>query len=145
MKKLLALLLAAAMCFSLVACGGKVEDAVIGDWTGDFVYGSTTIHANGNSDMCLEAGHKATTTLSIYNGGAMQFVVRSNETGFETKNSGTWEVSDGVLVITYSNWGGDKVLSFVVDADSTPNTLTIQGSNVYFPDTLVKDTLAKNK
>lgn len=134
MKKILALLLVAVMCLSLAACGSNVKETVIGDWVGDFVYDSNTYHANGDSDMCLAAGHNATTTLSIYKGGAMQFVVRSNETGFETKNSGTWEVSDGVLVITY----GDTVKSFEVDTDSTPNTLKIQGSSVFFPTTLNK-------
>lgn len=138
MKKFVALFLASIMCLSLIACSdAKTEEIIIGDWSGDFIYDSTTIRVDGGSDMYLIAGHKATTTLSIYKGGAMQFVVRSNETSFEMKKSGKWEVSDGVLVITY-NRGGDKVLSFEVDTDSTPNTLKIQGSNDLFPDTLVK-------
>ena len=137
MKKLVALLLAVTMCLSCAACGKiSVEEAVIGDWTGEFVYASTTMHANGDSDMCIEAGHTVTTTLHIFKGGTTQFTLLSNETGFETSFNGTWEVSDGILVITYSTWAANQVVSFEPNEEVT--ALRIQGSNVYFPDTITK-------
>ena len=142
MKKIFALLLAAVMCISLAACGESgvnIEEAIIGDWLGDFEYQGDTIYANGDSDMCIAKGHNATTTLSIFKGGAMQFTLRSNETGFEATRSGTWELSDGVLVLSYNSGLSDVTLSWEIDTENTPYCLNVQGKNGLFPTTLVKE------
>lgn len=142
MKKLIALLSAAVMCLSLAACGDSgvnIEEAIIGDWSGDFEYQGATLHANGDSDMCIAKGHNATTTLSIFKGGAMQFTLRSNETGYEITTSGTWELSDGVLVLSYNFGLSDVTLSWEIDTENTPYCLNVQGKNGLFPTTLVKE------
>lgn len=136
MKKILALLLAAAICLTLVACGSKVEETVIGDWSGDFIYSMETIHANGNSKLCIAAGHNVTTTLSLFEGNALQITLHSNETGFEIFYNGTWEIKNGILVITYGT--AAQAVSFIINTDTTTDTLTLQGISYIFPDTLTK-------
>ena len=151
MKKVFALIMALVLVLSLVACGGgtteskdegksgaSVEEAVIGDWAGDYTYnGGTKIHGGKPKEEFIDDGHSVTTTLSIYKGGSMQFTLHSNVTGFETSISGKWELSDDVLVITYT-YSKEETCGFEVDTNSTPNTLTTQGTNIYFPAKLTK-------
>ena len=144
MRKMIALLLAVIMCLSLVGCGGNkvdVSEAVIGDRIGVSEYQGVKVSASSDNKLCVEAGHNVTTTLSIFKGGTMQFTVHGNETGYEFTTDGTWEVSDDVLVITYtfSMISGEKATGWEVDTDTTPYTLNVQGTDRFFPKTLSKN------
>ena len=121
MKKILSLMLAMVLVLSLAACGGgaksenngkekggeSVEEAVIGDWTGDYVYNGISI-----GDHSFDAGQSVTTTLNIFKGGTIQFMLHNNETNSEMDFNGKWEISDDVLVITYTAWENEETCGF---------------------------------
>ena len=131
-KRTLALLLALALCLSLCACGsGKMQEVVVGEWFGAYTWSGSTLSHNGAE---LNTGDKVDFTMSIFKGGAVE-IIRKNDNEYERTSTGTWEVSDGVLVITC----GDSVISWEIDVDSSPNVLTINGSNAAFPRTLTRE------
>ncbi len=125
MKKIVAMILVIAMCFSLSACGKvKVEEAIIGDWTYDLIWQGLTSSERDNPDMCIEEGHSATNTLSFFEGGTVKLTTRSNETGFETTQfNGTWEIVDGVVVISAKVLWDSGSFSLGIDTESEPYTL----------------------
>lgn len=138
MKKLLALILAAALALSLVACGGGKADyaeLVLGDWTGDYdAMNNATIGVRDGKE--IHPGDSMTETLSVFKGGTAEILLHDNDTGAEQTYSATWEVSDDVLIISRTFNGHDIIDSFGINTDTEPYTLSMQGSGV--PQTLTK-------
>lgn len=50
MKKLIALLLVAVTCLSLVACGGKIENKIVGEWKIDDGPWTMTFNEDGTGE-----------------------------------------------------------------------------------------------
>ena len=102
MKKLIALLLVAVMCLSLVACGeGKsLKDEVVGTW----VY----VHTD-------KSGKQVEQVLEIYKGGTAEF---NSSAGVH--NEGRWKIEDGVLNYTVLLF----TRGFAIDTSASPMTLT---------------------
>ncbi len=141
MKKALALLLALVMCLSLVACGentnnstADVSEIVIGDWSGE--YESQYKVKYGGKDVNI--GDTMTLTVSIFKGGAMQIHRYDNDTGAEITWSGTWEETDGIIVLTHDNAISVVTISYELKLDAEPYTMSIQGTSMDFPNTLAK-------
>ena len=141
MKKIVAMILVIAMCLSLSACGKvKVEEAIIGDWTYDLIWKGLASRERDNPDMCIEEGHSATNTLSFFEGGTVKLTTRSNETGFETTQfNGTWEIVDGVVVISAKVLWDSGSFSLGIDTESEPYTLRFLDN----PDTVYTKTTKK--
>lgn len=137
MKKLIVLLLVVVLCLSAMACGGKKDpsEIVIGKWEGNYIAqgNATTIVRDGKE---IVPGDSLTETLCIFKGGAAEILIFDNDTGAEQKYSATWEVSDGVLIVSRTLNGYDLVDSFEIHTDSTPYTLSMQGSGL--PSSLTK-------
>lgn len=124
MKKLLALILAAALALSLVACsGGGAEDinpndVAIGTWKGEYTV------RKGNA--LIPAGTRMIIILEIYQGGTgrqERYLYDKYEDGEpNTSMPGTWEVSDGVLNFTEDGMFGSHTTGF--DFDIEQETLT---------------------
>ena len=89
MKKAFSILLVLVMALSLCACGAKMEEAVVGEWT--FSESKTY---NGRD-------YTATTTLVIYKGGTGVFWKPGQPYNLyePVKYNMTWEIKDGVLNI----------------------------------------------
>lgn len=147
MKKFIAIILMTAICLTLSSCGKakvedvkseedvkveepiKVEEAIIGDWTYDLIWKGITSSDRDNPDMCLAEGHSATNTLSFFRGGTVTLKSRSNETGFETTQfNGTWEVVDGVVVMSATILWESASYSIEVDTESEPYTLRLMNN-----------------
>lgn len=102
MKKVIALLLVAVMCLSLVACGEvkSLKDELVGTW------------------VCVytdESGKEIEQVLDIYKGGTAEF---NSSAGVH--NEGTWKIEDGVLnysVLLFTR-------GFSIDTSASPMTLT---------------------
>ena len=102
MKKLVALLLAAVLCLSLIACGEdkSLKDEVVGTW----VY----VHID-------KSGREVEQVLSIYKGGTAEF---NSSAGVH--NEGRWKIEDGVLNYSVFLFTG----GFSIDTNASPMTLT---------------------
>lgn len=106
MKKLFALMLAAAMALSLAACGGSngtennntsseedteitIDDnSVIGTWSGEF-------QSREDSNNTMRR------TIVLYKGGTGEFTSTNSNGKKGTHFSGTWELKDDVLNFSY--------------------------------------------
>lgn len=134
MKKIIAMLLVVAMCFSLTACGKvKVEEAIIGDWTCDLTYNGLEYSDRDNPDLYIAPGHSATNTFRFYKGGTFDLDVLSHETGYETNvMNGTWEVVDGVVVISAKALWDSGSFSLAIDTESEPYTFTMMGNDTVY-------------
>lgn len=137
MKKLLSLILALVLCLGLCACGSKNKNAVIGEWEGIYTDQDGGVQlADGNK---TKPGDLYETKVSIFKGGAVQMVRSHTELDLQYSDTGTWEISDGILVFTFSISGGRNViLSWEINTKVKPNTLTFQGENKLFPAVLTK-------
>lgn len=141
MKKTISLILALVLCLclSLCACSkNNIAEEVVGVWTGTYVYQGDRYFYNG---IEINPGDNYKMTINIFKGGAVEIINDSTENDHETTYTGTWEISDDVLVIAYTPTiygAGEIVVSWEIDIKAEPSTLTLQGSNKYFPKTLTK-------
>lgn len=131
-------MLAVALALSLVACSGGKKDyseIIIGDWMGDYesLANTTFVDVNGKTTY---PGDSMTATYSFFEGGVVEAHIYDNDTGYETRDSYTWEISDDIVNITSTTNGFSNVRSYKINTDTEPYTLSIQGSLV--PDTLTK-------
>ena len=141
MKKALSLILALVLCLSLVACGEKTPkadpaEAIVGEWSGTYIWQGVKLTSNGAE---LNTGDTVDFTMSVFKGGAIEIIRENPENEYKTTSTGKWEVSDGVLVITCATSGGDIVISWEINTDASSNTLSMNGSNHAFPQTLTKE------
>ena len=124
MKKLLALILAAALALSLVACGGgdgtediDLNDVAVGTWKGEYTVEKGSVFTPAGTRMIM--------ILEIYQGGTgrlERYLYDKYEDGEpNTSNPGTWEVTDGALNFT-ENSIGNSPLGFAFDMEQ--ETLT---------------------
>lgn len=140
MKKITTLLLTVILCFSLAACGKSqtqdesttvtvvdapapetavaqtqsVNDLLIGTWTCQ--------RAEGQDNVTQATVY----TIELYQGGTCYTYNLGKEDNTKYNNfSGTWTVTDNILVITYPK----ATLGFVIDMSVSPYTLTKQTDN----------------
>ena len=112
MKRLIALLLAAALALSLVACGNNAnnttdtisEDDFIGTWEREFT----------NSD-----NEKIKQTIEIYEGGTGHFTITHYDGEADNNYDGTWELNDDVLNFSYTL----VTIGLKIDKSSNPVSL----------------------
>ena len=141
MKKALSLILAFVLCLSLCACGkhtqkSDLEEAVVGKWTGTYIYLGATSHYNG---AVLNAGDKVEFSLLVFKGGAVEIIHQNTQNLYRLTSTGTWEITDGTFVITCDTSNGDVVISWEINSDATPKTMSKNGSNSAFPQTITKE------
>lgn len=95
MKKIVAMMLALAMCLSLCACGGnpyaEVEEALQGEWTYTHRYGDSVYTFNDGTVVC-----------------------KGNTLGVEHTSAGTYEIGDHAIHITYEN-GIEAVFEYIYE------------------------------
>lgn len=109
MKKLIALVLALVICFSLCACGSSTSKEE----------GSTSIEKDYIGTWQTEDGE---TVFSVYEGGIGSFNGPGNKFSF------TWEIKGTSLVIDNKRY----VTIYNVDKNSTPHQLTSPTSTYEF-------------
>ena len=125
MKKLLALMLAAALALSLVACGGgnrteniDPNDVAVGTWKGEYTVEKGSVFTPAGTRMIM--------ILEIYQGGTgrlERYLYDKYEDGDpNTSVPGTWEVTDGALNFTENSIIGNSPLGFAFDVEQ--KTLT---------------------
>lgn len=136
MKKIIAMILVAVVCFSLSACGKvKVEEAIIGDWTYDYTYNTDLVTYGDRNDpnRHIGKGDPVTNTMSFFEGGTYKLVATNTNTGYEhTMFSGTWEMKDGVVVISASLGLESGSYSLAVNTESEPYTFTFMGNDTVY-------------
>ena len=124
MKKLLALLLAIVLCFTLCACGGtqKMKNAVIGTWIREYEFNGTNY----------------TTTIQIFKGGTGTFDTKEDgkrdylaETlgGVSVPDSITWEIVDNVLNIYIEDSGTN--IGFIYTDEKDETLQSVDGTKIY--------------
>ena len=112
MKRLIALILAAALALSLAACANNEsntadivsEDDFIGTWEREFT----------NSD-----NEKIKQTIEIYKGGTGHFTITHYDGEADNNYDGTWELNDDVLNFTYTF----VTIGLEIDKSSNPISL----------------------
>lgn len=136
MKKIIAMLLVVAMCFSLTACGKvKVEEAIIGDWTYNYTYNTDMItYGDSNDpDNRIVKGDPVTNKMSFFEGGTYKLVATNANTGYEhTMFSGTWEIKDDVVVISASLGRESGSYSLAINTESEPYTFMLMGTDTLY-------------
>lgn len=85
MKKILALLLAAVMCLSLVACGGGEDYS--GKWVAEW-----TVEKTNNS---------VSKTLELYEDGTFKETTTSSAKGYE-EFQGSWKVKGNEIILEFT-------------------------------------------
>ena len=109
MKKLLALMLAAALALSLVACGGDSgagdtntpseeeteitidDNSIVGTWSGEVESEEST------EDFPITISF----TIELYKGGTGKFTSKKSNSTSESNFASTWELQDNILNLTY--------------------------------------------
>ena len=136
MKKIIAMFLVVVMCFSLTSCGKvKVEEAILGDWTYDYVYNTDRVtYGNSNDpDKHIGKGDPVRNTMSFFEGGTYKLVATNTNTGYEhTMFSGTWEIKDDVVVISASLGLESGSYSLAINTESEPYTFTFMGNDTVY-------------
>ena len=124
MKKLLALILAAALALSLVACGGgktSLSDVAVGTWSGEFTWKA--------ENSSIPSGTRMIVVVDIYTGGTGSLISlpydEYNAGQSHATNPGTWEVTDDAL--NFHSSSDDITYGFVFDEEQV--TLTSTSNN----------------
>ena len=133
MKKTVSLILVFMLCMLLISCSMKPAEVVVGEWAGTYTWQGSKQYYNGKE---LDTGDTLKFTMSIFKGGAVEIVRENPEKDYKSTHTGTWEISDGVLVVACPT---DVVISWEINTDVTPETLNMNGSNIAFPKTLIKE------
>lgn len=122
MKKIIALLLVAVLCFSLVACGGGDDTQISNNASSEPDVTELKDYAIGTWERSFttSTGENIKQVMEIYKGGTGKFFIYSNNDG---TFPATWEIQDDVLNFTYSS-PVTATYGFTLDTEGGLLTLT---------------------
>ena len=133
MKRIIALALTLILCVALVACGAG-ESFVIGNWSGNYIYEGNITSTNADNNTVLSPNDPMELTLSIYKGGACQIIRYDIKTAWSRTYTGTWELNDGVLVLSMnSDSGGIQTVGYEIVIENDSASLIPQGDSWAYP------------